>query len=55
MLKSLPEGMRSLTALQNLIVIGGSSILKKRCKREVEEDWPKIGHIPTVDIDDTWN
>ncbi|KAM3249390.1 hypothetical protein P3L10_011159 [Capsicum annuum] len=55
MLKSLPEGMQSLTALQKLIVIGGSSILKQRFKKEVGEDWPKIAHVPTVDIDDDWN
>ncbi|PHT39108.1 hypothetical protein CQW23_22681 [Capsicum baccatum] len=55
MLKSLPEGMQSLTAFQKLIVIGGSSILKQRFKKEVGEDWPKIAHVPTVDIDDDWN
>ncbi|KAF3666036.1 putative oxidation resistance protein 1-like isoform X1 [Capsicum annuum] len=55
MLKSLPEGMQSLTALQKLIVIGGSSILKQRFKKEIGEDWPKIAHVPTVDIDDDWN
>ncbi|CAN4091057.1 unnamed protein product [Withania somnifera] len=50
MLTSLPEGMRSLTALQMLIVTSGSSILKQRCEKEVGEDWPKISHIPRVDI-----
>uniref|UniRef100_M1BFQ3 NBS-LRR resistance protein RGH1 n=2 Tax=Solanum tuberosum TaxID=4113 RepID=M1BFQ3_SOLTU len=50
MLTSLPEGMRSLAALQMLIVIRGSSILKQRCQEEVGEDWPKIAHIPRVYI-----
>ncbi|KAK4732636.1 hypothetical protein R3W88_025624 [Solanum pinnatisectum] len=50
MLTSLPKGMRSLTALQMLIVKRGSSILKQRCQEEVGEDWPKIAHIPRVYI-----
>ncbi|KAH0635035.1 hypothetical protein KY284_037821 [Solanum tuberosum] len=50
MLTSLPEGMRSLAALQMLIVRRGSSILKQRCQEEVGEDWPKIAHIPRVYI-----
>ncbi|XP_016492099.2 putative disease resistance protein RGA3 [Nicotiana tabacum] len=50
MLTSFPEGMRSLTALQMLIVHGSSSSLKQRCDKEVGEDWPKIAHIPRVDI-----
>ncbi|KAM3326868.1 hypothetical protein P3S67_001994 [Capsicum chacoense] len=50
MLTSLPEGMRSLTALQRLNISWCSSILKQRCKKEVGEDWPKIAHIPSVDI-----
>ncbi|KAH0739938.1 hypothetical protein KY290_038643 [Solanum tuberosum] len=50
MLTSLPEGMRSLAALQLLFVVRGSSILKQRCQEEVGEDWPKIAHIPRVYI-----
>ncbi|KAG5588262.1 hypothetical protein H5410_048696 [Solanum commersonii] len=50
MLTSLPEGMRSLAALQMLIVKRGLSILKQRCQEEVGEDWPKIAHIPRVYI-----
>ncbi|CAN4120643.1 unnamed protein product [Withania somnifera] len=53
MLTSLPEGMRSLTALQTLIISRCSSILAQRCEKEVGEDWPKIAHIPKVDIYDT--
>ncbi|XP_059285374.1 putative disease resistance protein RGA3 [Lycium ferocissimum] len=50
MLTSFPEGMRSLAALQALNIIGCSSGLKQRCQKEVGEDWPKIAHIPRVDI-----
>ncbi|XP_047264081.1 putative disease resistance protein RGA3 [Capsicum annuum] len=53
MLTSFPEGLRSLTALQTLNIFWCSSILMKRCKKEVGEDWPKIVHIPTVDIQDS--
>ncbi|PHU21216.1 hypothetical protein BC332_06323 [Capsicum chinense] len=50
MLTSLPEGMRSLTALQTLYIAPCSSILMQRCKKEVGTDWPKIAHIPNVMI-----
>ncbi|XP_060182006.1 putative disease resistance protein RGA4 [Lycium barbarum] len=50
MLTSFPEGMRSLAALQMLIVKRCSSGLKQRCQKEVGEDWPKIAHIPRVCI-----
>ncbi|XP_009801207.1 putative disease resistance protein RGA3 [Nicotiana sylvestris] len=50
MLTSFPEGMRSLAALQVLIVTRCSSSLKQRCEKEGGEDWPKIAHIPRVDI-----
>jgi hypothetical protein len=48
-LTSLPEGMRSLTSLQRL-EIKNSLILLQRCEREAGEDWPKIAHIPKLEL-----
>jgi len=48
-LTSLPEGMRSLTSLQRL-TIWNSPYLLYRCKREAGEDWPKIAHIPKLEL-----
>ncbi|XP_050223699.1 putative disease resistance RPP13-like protein 1 [Mercurialis annua] len=47
--ESLPsEGLpSSLTSL----IITGSSMLKRRCQRENGEDWPKISHIPSIELD----
>jgi Leucine-rich repeat (LRR) protein len=49
-LTSLPEGMRGLTSLQRLKIEYASPILLRRCKREVGEDWPKIAHIPNLEL-----
>lgn len=49
-LVSLPEGMGKLTSLQAL-KISGSSLISQKCKREIGKDWPKIKHIPYVEID----
>ena len=49
-LVSLPEGMGKLTSLQAL-KISGSSLVSQKCKREIGKDWPKIKHIPYVEID----
>ncbi|XP_062173320.1 disease resistance protein RGA2-like isoform X3 [Alnus glutinosa] len=48
-LTSLPEGMRSQTSLQRL-KIENCPILLQRCKREAGEDWPKIAHIPKLEL-----
>jgi hypothetical protein len=48
-LTSLPEGMRSLTSLQRLEIKNCPNLLQ-RCKREVGEDWPKIAHIPELEL-----
>jgi hypothetical protein len=42
---SLPDGVQSLSNLSSLI-IENCPKLKKRCKKERGEDWPKIAHIP---------
>ncbi|KAK9690926.1 hypothetical protein RND81_09G163800 [Saponaria officinalis] len=46
---SLPEKMKTLTSLKEL-KIHDCSTLEKKCKRNVGEDWPKIKHIPRIDI-----
>jgi Leucine-rich repeat (LRR) protein len=48
-LASLPEGMRRLTSLQRL-TIECCPILLQRCERDIGEDWPKIAHIPELDL-----
>jgi Leucine-rich repeat (LRR) protein len=48
-LASLPEGMHRLTSLQRL-TIKGCPILLQRCKGDTGEDWPKIAHIPKLDL-----
>ena len=48
-LKSLPDFLRT-TPLKEL-EISSCSILSKRCRRERGEEWPKISHIPKIEID----
>ena len=48
-LSSLPEGMGCLTALREL-KIRHCGELSKNCEREVGVEWPKIKHIPQIDI-----
>jgi Leucine-rich repeat (LRR) protein len=48
-LSSLPEGMRRLTALREL-KIEICCQLSKNCEREVGVEWPKIKHIPQIEI-----
>ena len=49
-LESLPEGIGALTSLQTLY-IRRCSILLKRCKKQIGEDWHKISHIPNLEGD----
>ncbi|KAJ9159263.1 hypothetical protein P3X46_024780 [Hevea brasiliensis] len=49
-LRSLPEGMHLLTSLQKL-KIEGSGKLSARCTKEKGVDWPKIAHIPNLEIE----
>ncbi|KAJ6861574.1 hypothetical protein NC651_037597 [Populus alba x Populus x berolinensis] len=48
-LNSLPESIGYLTSLQSLYIRGCPN-LKKRCEKDLGEDWPKIAHIPSIDI-----
>ncbi|KAL4636402.1 hypothetical protein ACB092_03G005300 [Castanea dentata] len=47
-LKSLPNFLRT-TPLQKL-EIGACPILKEHCKRGTGKEWPKISHIPNIEI-----
>jgi hypothetical protein len=49
-LNSLPESIQHLTSLQYLSIRGCPN-LKKRCEKDLGEDWPKIAHIPHISID----
>ena len=48
-LSSLPEGMGCLTVLRELEIVSCGE-LGKNCEREVGVEWPKIKHIPQIDI-----
>ncbi|PWA60474.1 Disease resistance protein [Artemisia annua] len=45
----LPDEIQSFKDL-NQITILGCEILSRRCEKEIGEDWPKISHIPHLDI-----
>ncbi|PNS96771.1 hypothetical protein POPTR_017G137700v4 [Populus trichocarpa] len=49
-LNSLPESIQHLTSLQSLTIVECPN-LKKRCEKDLGEDWPKITHIPKIIID----
>ncbi|XP_077240134.1 putative disease resistance protein RGA3 [Tasmannia lanceolata] len=46
---SLPDDGLPVT-LESLNIKGCSMTLEQRCKEEVGEDWPKISHIPNIEI-----
>ncbi|XP_034919401.2 putative disease resistance protein RGA4 [Populus alba] len=48
-LDSLPESIQHLTSLQSLFIFDCPD-LKKRCEKDLGEDWPKIAHIPHIEI-----
>ncbi|XP_050273410.1 putative disease resistance protein RGA3 isoform X1 [Quercus robur] len=51
-LKSMPNFLRT-TPLQKLL-IEFCPILKERCKRGTGKEWPKISHIPNIEIDEIY-
>ncbi|KAL3740420.1 hypothetical protein ACJRO7_021668 [Eucalyptus globulus] len=50
-LLSMPQGILSLTALKKLWV-DNCGELSKRCRPTAGEDWPKIAHIPKIQLDE---
>ncbi|PWA67368.1 Disease resistance protein [Artemisia annua] len=48
-LRSLPDDIQSFKDL-NQITIHWCEILRRRCEEERGEDWPKISHIPHLNI-----
>jgi Leucine-rich repeat (LRR) protein len=48
-LNSLPESIQHLTSLQSLYIRDCPN-LKKRCEKDLGEDWPKIAHISNITI-----
>ena len=48
-LTTLLDGMHYLKSLQKLRIVN-CPCLKKRCKKEIGEDWPKITHVPYLSI-----
>ena len=48
-LMSLPEGMHNLSSLQSLY-ISNCPQLSIRCNNNTADDWPKIAHIPFIQI-----
>ncbi|XP_043696142.1 putative disease resistance protein RGA3 [Telopea speciosissima] len=53
-IKSIPEEvgeLQHLTALQELRIMRCPA-LRRRCQKEIGEDWNKISHIPNIFIDD---
>jgi hypothetical protein len=50
-IRVIPECFGNLNKLQNLWIIDCPR-LSKRCQRETGEDWPKIAHIPKIEVGD---
>jgi Leucine-rich repeat (LRR) protein len=50
-IRKMPDCIDKLKKLQNLEISDCSS-LRKRCRKGTGEDWPKIKHIPKIEVDD---
>ncbi|KDO39013.1 hypothetical protein CISIN_1g035555mg [Citrus sinensis] len=50
-LKALPDLLLQKTTLQKLHIWGGCPIFRERYREETGEDWPKIRHIPNIEIE----
>eukprot|EP00258_Populus_trichocarpa_P028506 XP_024444525.1 putative disease resistance protein RGA1 [Populus trichocarpa] len=48
-LNSLPDSIQHLTSLLSLVIYDCPN-LEKRCEKERGKDWPKIAHIPDIEI-----
>ena len=51
-LKYLPSSIaiQRLSKLKGLRILGGFPHLSENCRKENGSEWPKISHIPTIDI-----
>ncbi|CAN6559209.1 unnamed protein product [Malus baccata var. baccata] len=52
-LRNLPsvQAMQRLTKLQTLYIYQCHRLLRRKCRRDIGTDWPKISHIPRISID----
>ncbi|KAL5984309.1 hypothetical protein ACLOJK_018413 [Asimina triloba] len=46
--QGLPSSLQSLMIFRNLV-------LKERCPKDIGEDWPKISHIPHLELEAPWD
>ncbi|KAL2662193.1 hypothetical protein AAZV13_02G027100 [Glycine max] len=49
-LTCLPPSLSLLSSLKELMIWGCHPELEKRCEKEMGEDWPKIAHVPCVEV-----
>ncbi|XP_031371915.1 putative disease resistance protein RGA4 isoform X2 [Punica granatum] len=54
-LKAFPEWFPQLTSLKRLEISDCGEELRRRCRRNIGEDWPKISHIPKIYVGSDWN